>query len=163
MPNKEDYFDELGEIALGSRLKRLSDKVMNDASRVYKFTGNNMQPKWFTLMSLLFDKKQVSVVEAADFLGLSQPCISQFSREMNKAGLIEFQSDPDDLRRKIMSLSKKGIKQYKTMKPVRSAVRKAAESICQEVEKDFYQSLQQFEKALSRKSLYERTLENYHE
>ena len=163
MLNKEDYFDELGEIALGSRLKRLSDKVMSDASRVYKFTGNDMQPKWFTLVSLLYDKKRVSVVEAADFLGLSQPCISQFSREMEKAGLIEFHSDPDDLRRRIMSLSKAGIKQYKSMQPVRSAVHKAAISICQEVEKDFYQSLQQFEKALSRKSLYERTLENYHE
>ena len=70
--DKSDYFDELGEVALGSRLKRLSDRVMQDASRTYKYTGFDMQPKWFTLMSLLADKKQVSVNQAAQYLGLSQ-------------------------------------------------------------------------------------------
>jgi len=161
--DKKDYFDELGEVALGSRLKRLSDRVMSDASRIYKFTGYEMQPKWFTLMALLFDKKSVSVVHAADYLGLSQPCISQFSREMIKAGLVEVSSDPNDLRRKILSLSKQGKQKHKKMQPVRSAVRKAAVSICQEEEQDFYRALKQFEQALERKSLYQRTVEYYHE
>lgn len=161
MLHQKDYFDDLGEVALGSRLKRLSDKVMSDAARIYKFTGHEMQPKWFTLMSLLKDKKHVSVVEAAQYLGLTQPCISQFSREMDKAGLIRFNSDPNDLRRKIMSLSKKGIKNFKKMQPVRKAVRKSAIAICTEDEQDFYQALKNFEKALQRKSLYQRTLEKY--
>ena len=161
--DKKDYFDELGEVALGSRLKRLSDRVMGDASRIYKFTGHDMQPKWFTLMALLSDKKSVSVVQAADYLGLSQPCISQFSREMIKAGLVEVSSDPNDLRRKILSLSKLGKRKHKQMKSVRSAVRKAAVSICQEEQQNFYQALKQFEQALERKSLYQRTLGYYHE
>jgi len=159
--NKKDYFDELGEIALGSRLKRLSDKVMSDATRIYKYTGHDMQPRWFTLMSLLADKKTVSVVEAAGFLGLSQPCISQFSREMFKANLIQFKSDPDDLRRKIMSLSKNGKTQYKKMSKVRKAVRSAAKSMCSEEGQDFYRALKRFEAAWKRKSLYQRTMENY--
>lgn len=160
---KEDYFDELGEVALGSRLKRLSDKMMGDAAKIYRYAGHNMRPRWFTLMSLLHNKNQVSVVEAANLLGLTQPCISQFSREMDNAGFLQFTSDPDDLRRKIMSLSKKGIKQYNKMQPVRKAVRQSAIELCTEAEQNFYQALKKFEKAYERKSLYKRSIEKFYE
>jgi DNA-binding MarR family transcriptional regulator len=158
-----DYFDELGEVALGSRLKRLSDRVMSDASKIYAYSGQDMQPKWFTLMSLLAKKKSVSVVEAAEYLGLTQPCISQFSREMDKKDLLDFASDPNDLRRKIMSLSKKGKRQYKKMSKVRQSVRAAAVEICEETETNFYQILKEFEQVLNKKSLYQRTIEKYYE
>jgi len=163
MTNNKDYFDELGEVALGSRLKRLSDRIMSDALNVYKYMGQDIQPKWFTLMSLLYDKKSVSIVEASDYLGLTQPCISQFSKELIKNDLVKASPDKNDLRRKILSLTNKGKRRYKKMEPVRKAVRTAAISLCEEVEQDFYQAIKQFEKALSKKSLYQRTLEKYHE
>ena len=163
MPNNKDYFDELGEVALGSRLKRLSDKLMGDALDVYKYMEQDIQPKWFTLISLLHQKKSVSVVEASEFLGLTQPCISQFSKELIKKGLVKASPDANDLRRKILSLTKEGQKKHNNMKPVRKAVREAAVSLCEEAENDFYQAIKQFEKALSKKSLYQRTIENYHE
>jgi len=159
----KDYFDELGEVALGSRLKRLSDKLMGDALDVYKYMGQDILPKWFTLISLLHEKKSVSVVEASEFLGLTQPCISQFSKELIKKGLVKASPDKNDLRRKILSLTANGKRKYKNMEPVRKAVRKAAISLCEEVEQDFYQAIIQFETALSKKSLYQRTLEKYHE
>lgn len=163
MTKNIDYFDELGEVALGSRLKRLSDRLMSDALDVYKFMDQEIQPKWFTLLSLLNDKKSVSIVEAADFLGLTQPCISQFSKELIKLEWVQVDPDENDLRRRIMSLTNKGKRKLKKMEPVRTAVRSAAISLCEEVEQDFYQAIKQFEHALTKKSLYERTLENYHE
>ena len=163
MLKNKDFFDELGEVALGSRLKRLSDKLMSDALDVYKHMGQDIQPKWFTLMSLLYEKKSVSIVEASEFLGLTQPCISQFSKELIKKEWVMASPDKNDLRRKILSLTNKGKRRFKKMEPVRKAVRAAANSLCQEVEHDFYQAIKQFEKALTKKSLYQRTLEQYHE
>lgn len=160
---QKDYFDELGVVALGSRLKRLSDRMMSDALSVYKYMGQEIQPRWFTLISLLNEKKSVSVVEAADLLGLSQPCISQFSKELIKAGLIKANPDPEDMRRKLLSLTTKGKKNHKKLQPVRIAVAKAAQSLCDEAEQDFYVAIQKFEKALTKKSLYQRTIEHYHE
>ncbi len=157
----DDFFDELGEVALGSRLKRLSDRVMQDATRTYKYTGYEMQPKWFTLMSLLADKKEVSINQAAQYLGQTQPFISQNSKEMFKADLIVFNADPDDARRKIMKLSKQGKLKFNKMKKLRNSVRTAAESICAETTHNFYTAIKEFEKALERKSLFERTLEEY--
>ncbi len=160
--DKKDYFDEMGEVALGSRLKRLSDRMMSDALNVYKYMGQDIQPRWYTLMSLLADKKSVSIVQAAEYLGLTQPCISQFSRELFKVGYVEFSSDAEDKRRKIMSLSQLGKKKYQKLKMVRVAVRKAAIELCEETEQNFYTVLQQFEKSFTRKSLYQRTLEKFH-
>ncbi len=163
MTEKKDYFDELGEVALGSRLKRLSDRMMSDALRVYKYMDQDIQPKWFTFMSLLYERESVSVVEASELLGLSQPCISQFSKELIKNDLAQSRSDENDLRKKILSLTEKGRREYNSMEPIRSAVKKAAVSLCEDSGFDFYQAIIQFEKALSEKSLYQRTMEKYHE
>jgi len=161
--DKNDYFDDLGEVALGSRLKRLSDRVMHDAAQTYKYLGYELQPKWFTLMCLLSDKKEVSINQAAQFLGLTQPFISQISKEMFKNNLVKFKADPNDARRKIMLLTKLGRNKFKKMSKVRNSIRKAAQSICEETEQNFYNALIQFEKALAKKSLYKRTLENYYD
>jgi len=160
---QSDYFDQLGEVALGSRLKRLSDRIMGDVQNVYKYMGQDIQPRWFTLVSLLYEKKSVSIVEASELLGLTQPCISQFSKELITNGSVKASPDPYDLRRKILSLTAKGKRKYKKMEPVRKAVTTTAISLCKDDEQDFYQAIKQFEKALSKKSLYQRTLENYHE
>ncbi len=114
-------------------------------------------------MSLLYEKKSVSIVEASEFLGLTQPCISQLSKELIKKEWVGASPDKNDLRRKILSLTNKGKRRFKKMEPVRTAVRAAAISLCEEVELNFYQAIQQFEKALTKKSLYQRTLEQYHE
>lgn len=163
MNDEKDYLDELGVVAIGSRLKRLSEKVMGDATIIYKYMGQSMQPKWFTLISLLYDKKSVSIVQAAKRLGLTQPCISQFSNELIKLGLVKVTPDINDRRRKVLSLTAKGKTKYNKLLPIKNAVEKAAISICAEVDQNFYSAIQQFEKALMKKSLYQRALENYHE
>ena len=156
-----DFLDELGELALGSRLKRLSERMAADAAAVYQHFDLDMQPKWFTLLALLKNKKQVSVVHASEYLGLSQPAISQFSRQLVAKEYISMTSDQQDSRRKIMCLTPYGEKQIEQMLPVWDAVREAAEQLCQEFENDFYPALQKFEKALQQKSLVKRTVEAY--
>ena len=50
----QQYFlNELAELALGSRLKRLSERMLASASDVYQEFGVDINPKWFTLMALL--------------------------------------------------------------------------------------------------------------
>ena len=158
---KNDFLDELGELALGSRLKRLSERMMGDAGNVYEHFGLDVQPKWFTLLALLHDKKAVSVVHASEYLGLSQPAISQFCRQLVDKNLITLKNDERDSRRKFMCLTPSGEAQIQQMLPVWDAVRAAAENLCTELENDFYHALQKFEQALENKSLLQRTIEAY--
>ena len=156
--NHTDFLDELGELALGSRLKRLAERMANEAGQVYQtFDMLPLQPKWFVLAALLYRKGQASVVEASERLGLSQPAISQFAKGMAKEGLIDIQPCGKDSRRKFMVLSDEGRAMIEQMQPAWQAVDMAAKQLCSEAGHEFFQALQNFEQALSRRSLAERT------
>ncbi|WP_416305042.1 MarR family winged helix-turn-helix transcriptional regulator [Neptunicella sp. SCSIO 80796] len=157
-----DFLDELEELALGTRLKRLSELMLADAARVYQHFEIDVQPKWFSLLALLHHKEQVSVVEAADLLGLSQPAISQFSRQLQKRGLIQSRCCEQDSRRKLLTLSDKGRQQVNAMQPMWDAVSQAAKQLSQELDNNLYQAIQKCEKALKHKSLLARTLDIHH-
>lgn len=158
---QKDFLNELGELALGSRLKRVSERMMADAAEVYAHFDMNIQPKWFTLLALLDRKKQVSVVEAANLLGLTQPALSQFSRQLESKKLINIKLDTKDSRKRVLTLSALGHQKVSEMRPVWAAVDKAAKDLCHEFENHFYDALKTFEKALDKRSLLERSKDHF--
>ena len=137
---QHDFLNELAELALGSRLKRMSERMLGSASGVYQGFGLNINPKWFTLMALLDvkdNKEQIlTIVEASNLLGLSQPALSQFSRQLQNEKLIKITKDPYDSRKRILSLTPQGRKQIKKMKPIWEAVQQAAMDLCTEQNND---------------------------
>ncbi len=102
-------------------------------------------------------------MEAADYLGLSQPAISQFTHQLVERGLVSTDLCERDSRRRLLMLTEKGREQVECMQPMWRAVHRAAEQLCTELDNDFYHALQKCEQALSRKSLLQRTLEFYDE
>jgi hypothetical protein len=49
---QQDCLNELAELALGARLKRLCERVLANASDVYQEFSMNINPKWLPLMTL---------------------------------------------------------------------------------------------------------------
>jgi DNA-binding MarR family transcriptional regulator len=160
---KQDFLNVLGELALGSRLKRLSDLFVVDATKVYRAFGFELQPKWFTLLKLLHVKEQVSVVNAAEQLGLSQPAISQFVKELVAQEIIISSICNNDSRKRQLSLTKKGQTLINKLQPMWAAVDKAATQLCYENGNDFYHSLLSLEQALANKPLIYRVLKAHND
>lgn len=158
-----DFLDELEELALGTRLKRLSERMLTDAGKVYKAFNINMQPKWFSLLALIDKKQKINVVEASQLLGLSQPAVSQFCRQLEKEGLITNIICENDSRKRVLTLTETGQQQVNKMKPMWQAVTHAAKELSQELDNDIYQAIRKCEQAMTRKSLLERTMDIYHE
>lgn len=159
MHKGDDFLDELAELALGSRLKRLSDRLLHDANQVYREFGHEIPVKYFTLLMLLKNSQGIGVVEAATYLGLSQPAISQFVRELVAMDLVISVAGKQDSRKKTLSLSEGGEAVLNKMQVMQMAVDAAAKGLCEEAGGDFYQAIRRCEAALSRKSLLQRTLE----
>ena len=155
----KDFLDELAELALGSRLKRLSDRLMTEANNTYQAFGHSVQPRWFVLLALLYRKGSVAVVEAADLLGISQPAVSQFSRDLEARGWVAIVADTNDGRKRLLELTEVGRAQVETLQPMWRAVDRAAKQLCEEAGGNFYQSLQRIEQALKQKTLLARALE----
>src|SRR5690349_21065863 len=104
-----DHVRSLGRIALGSRLKRLSERLLGDVARVYDAEGIRFKPPWFPLFTLIAEagERGVTVVEAARQLQLTHPAVSQFAKELTKAGLISSRADRNDRRRHSLHPTKK--------------------------------------------------------
>lgn len=152
-----DFLNELAELALGSRLKRVSEKMLANAADVYQTYNMDIQPKWFTLLALLDAKKQVTVVEASNLLGLSQPALSQFCKQLLVEGLISVSVGQQDSRQRQLQLTSLGKQRIIKMKPIWRAVKMAATDLCTEANNDFYRALVSFEKALETQDLLQRT------
>ena len=83
-----DILKSLGELAIGSRLKRLSDVIMRDGVKIYQANGIDFQPRWFPVFYSLSQHSQLSVTEIAKKLGLTHPTVSQTLKELEEAGFI---------------------------------------------------------------------------
>ena len=105
-----DIFSELGELALGSRLRRLSDYIMQQGIEIYQNHRIDFDPKWFPVYYLLSTKDQLSITEIANQLGVSHPAVIKNAKELEKIGYIESVQDKEDKRRRLLSLSAAGRK-----------------------------------------------------
>lgn len=104
----QDILSDLGPLALGSRLKRLSERLLADASRIHRDDPGVVPPGQFPLVAALDRYGPMSVNDAAATLGISQPAATRAAAEATKVGLVEARSAADDRRFRTLSLTARG-------------------------------------------------------
>ena len=107
-----------GELMLGSRLKRLGERLFSEVGRVYRNLAIPFEPAWFPIFFLLDRHGSLSVTTLAREMGVSDPAASQLVRRIQQRGLVEIQPGERDRRIKMMVLSTSGRKLLKQVKPV---------------------------------------------
>ena len=73
-------------MALGSRLRRLSELLTEQAGKVYGLYDIDMQPKWFPVFYALSSGEEKSITQIAVEIGHSHPSVSTIVKEMTKKG-----------------------------------------------------------------------------
>ena len=157
--SKNDLIRELQELALGTRLKRLSDMLMSDVGKIYKEQNLDFEPRWFTMLYLLQREKSLSINDIADQLRLSHPAVVQFADQMQKQKIIHAKKDKKDARKRILTLSEKGEKIYEKLQPILVEVEKATRELVQSTGIEVLYAIDKMEKQLEQKSIYERVKE----
>ena len=97
----------LGEVALGSRFKLLSDSLYNSVDSVYKSLDIKFQSRWFLFIHMLHEKGSLGITELAKEIGQSHPAVSQTSAILLKRKLILTSKDKKDERRRLLSLRRR--------------------------------------------------------
>ncbi len=156
MNSQQDTIKQLGEIALGSRLKHLSDYFVQDVTKVYQQAAVDFEPRWFTITSYLYDVGKSSIIELASALGFSHPAVIQFVNEMTKKNLIISLKDPQDKRKRIVKLTSKGKKIFESIEPLSNDIKEAVADLISESDYDIMHVIDSLEKVLNTKSLYSR-------
>lgn len=155
-----DIIQQLGGLSLASRLRRLSEWLMSDVSRIYDEQKVEFQARWFPVMYLLSMKSPQAVTDAAKQLKLSHPAINQISNQMAKAGLLESYQDEADKRKRLLQLSSEGKRTVEKLRPLWEIIRRCNDELL-EMTPGFVASLDKVEKELSDRSMYERVKTDY--
>src|SRR5678809_76507 len=122
-----DFFTQTGKMAIGSRLRLLTDAITADAVDIYKLYNVQLHPKWFPVFHTL-TQGNFTITEMAQQIGHSHPSVSKIVVEMAKAGLITEKKDKDG-RKNLVSLSKKGRELSEKIKDQYIDVTNAVEAI----------------------------------
>ncbi len=103
-----DIFDELGELAIAARMKRLYDQIMLQGQEIYQLYNIDFDPNNFIAFYVIAQQPNISVTELADKLGFSHPAIINQVKALDKRGLVCSQQGQQDKRKRLICLSEKG-------------------------------------------------------
>lgn len=153
-----DFFEKTGRVAIGSRLRMLTDTVTKDATRIYALYGVEIKPKWFPVFSVL-SGGGATVTAIAREIGHSHPSVSNIVREMSERGLVVESADAADRRRNVVMLTAKGERTAAMLADQCADVEAAIDEISRETRNDLWRALDEWERLLSEKSLFTRVRE----
>ncbi|MDJ1471444.1 helix-turn-helix domain-containing protein [Cytophagaceae bacterium DM2B3-1] len=157
-----DLMKDLGALAFGSRLKRLSDKIMKQANSVYQDYGLDFEPKWFPLFYILSQKSELGIMEIADNLGISHPGVIQLAKELEKKGWITSAKSKTDARKRILTLTKKGKLLLPKLQDIWEKIRQVNEDLINNRQHNLILAITEVEDLLTEKEYLIRFKEFHH-
>lgn len=159
----KDLVKQLGELALATRLKRLSERLMQDVGNVYHEQGFDFDPRWFAILQLIKKNDRISVVDASEVLRTSHPAVVQLANQLEKKKIISTSKDKQDGRKRILQLTDKGKELLINLSPLLKKIEEANRDFLASTGYDVLSIIEKLEKALEKKSMYERVNEKIKE
>ncbi|SDZ98010.1 bifunctional helix-turn-helix transcriptional regulator/GNAT family N-acetyltransferase [Pedobacter hartonius] len=154
-----DFFNKAGKMAIGSRLRMLTEKITEDAAHIYKLYEVDLQPKWFPVFYVLSQGEEKTITSIAREIGHSHPSVSKIISEMTKKGFVTEKKDRTDGRRNIVKLSRKGNEISDKIKDQYTDIESAIEQISEQANHDLWKAIEEWEFILEQKSLFARVKE----
>jgi N-acetylglutamate synthase-like GNAT family acetyltransferase/DNA-binding MarR family transcriptional regulator len=154
-----DLLSRLGELGLASRMRRVSDDLFRDVSRIYHELDIDFEARWFPLLFALREDAPQGVTELARSLNLTHPAVNQMAAEMQAKGLLLSARDPGDSRRRLLRLSVRGQQIASRLDPIWREIRGANADLLGELRAegfDLLPALSRLESLLIREGMYER-------
>jgi len=154
-----DFYTATGKMALGSRLRRLSEQMTEQAAGIYDLYQVDLQPKWFPVFYSLSPTDEKSITDIAREIGHTHPSVSQIVREMSAKGYVTEKKGETDGRKNFVLLSPLGLRIREKMQPQLVDVTSAIEKAMKETNHDLWKAIAEWELLLEQKSLLRRVQE----
>ena len=151
--------EELEELALATRLRRLADRLQDDVSQVYKEHAVAVRARWFPLMTALQREAPRSIADLSRDLGLTHTAVIQIAAAMTRAGLVASATDRTDRRRRLLRLTPAGERAAARLEPLWEEIRGATAEVVAESGHDLLGAVAALESRLDGRSMVERLRE----
>jgi DNA-binding MarR family transcriptional regulator len=153
-----NFYESLGFLVFGSRLRRLSETFLGDVNRIYSAHDLQFDAAWFPVFYILSRKESVSIRDIADELAISHSSVSQLVSALQQKGLVKTTTAADDARRKVVEFTAKGKKLQQQIAPVWTALSQAMEALVNEGRhsKVLLKAIGEVEAGIAQQSLFDR-------
>ncbi|WP_125723042.1 MarR family winged helix-turn-helix transcriptional regulator [Flavobacterium ustbae] len=153
-----NIIDEIGILAISTRLQRLSEQLRKDGALIYKSFNIDFEPKWFPVIYTLHIKEMLSVVEIANEIGYSHPSTISLLKELEKQKIISSKKDKADERKRLIVLTAKGKELVVKMQPVWTVMKKTLNEITDN-QNNLLKAIEETEQKLERQGFFQRAAE----
>jgi DNA-binding MarR family transcriptional regulator len=153
----EDVVRALGYLPLGTRLKRLGERLQSDTQRIVDAFGAPVQPALYPPLAALDRLGPLGIGEIAEALRITQPGATRSVAELTKLGLVKSEAPPDDQRRRVITLTDAGraaVEQGKAV--IWPRIEAAVRDLCRELPSGFLDQLAGIEDRLAERPLHRR-------
>jgi len=154
-----EFFEQIGKVALGSRLRMLTEKITEDSAQIYRLYNLDMQPKWFPVFYVLSKGEEKTITAIAKEIGHSHPSVSKIISEMSKAGYVIEKRDEADGRRNVVSLSETGNELTAKIENLYIDVASGIDDVSSQASHDLWKAIGEWEFLLEQKTLLRRVQE----
>ncbi len=159
----EDVVKSLGYLALGTRLKRLGERLQAQTQVVLGQAEVELPAGHFPLLAALDRLGSLSVGELTEALGVSQPGVTRMLDKVQAEGLVRSVQSEDDRRVRSIELTRSGRQLVTNAKrTVWPRVETAVADACAGPAATLLTALAALEEALAEKPLSARTGERKH-
>ena len=154
-----DTLSDLGVTFLGSRLKRLGDRLQTEAGAILQAMDMPVQPAQQPLLAVLRREGPRTVGAVAQHLRISQPTATRALQALIEQGLVEVSKAGRDQRQKLLSLTPAGVALMDRLEAdLWPRVEAAAITLCGGRHRELLDAIAAVEAELDRRSLMDRTL-----
>ena len=150
-----NIIDEIGILALSTRLQRLSEQLRKDGALIYKSFDIDFEPKWFPVIYTLHIKKILSVVEIASEIGYSHPSTISLLKELEKQKIISSKKDKLDERKRLIELTAKGRELVVKMQPIWNIMRNVLKEITDN-QNNLLLAIEEVEQKIAKQGFFQR-------
>ncbi|HKD48042.1 MAG TPA: bifunctional helix-turn-helix transcriptional regulator/GNAT family N-acetyltransferase [Rhizomicrobium sp.] len=152
-----DALAELGQLFLGSRLKRLAERFQADAAATLQAMAMPMQPAQQLLLATLHRRGPATVGALAEQLRISQPTVTRTVLALREQRLIATSRKGRDQRHKTVALTTKGRALItRAERDLWPRVEGAVAEMCAGLKGSFLDQIAMLETELDKRSLAER-------
>jgi DNA-binding MarR family transcriptional regulator/GNAT superfamily N-acetyltransferase len=150
------FFDQVGKIGIGSRLRQLTELITEDAKKIYNLYDVQLEPHWFPVFYVLTHKPEQTITALAEEIGQSHPSVSKTVSQMIKSGILQERRDAADRRRNMISLTEKGETMAEKIKCQYEDVARVIDEIDAQAQHKLWEAAAEWSFMLNHKPLFER-------
>ncbi|MEM7505042.1 MAG: MarR family transcriptional regulator [Pseudomonadota bacterium] len=153
----EDIVRAMRHLMLGTRLKRIGERLQSDTQTLIHGAGISIPTAQFPLLVALHRFGPLNIGDLAGSLGISQPGVTRMVRLLEASGLIRTAPLPEDQRIKTVALTFEGEEMVtRSMEVLWPNVEAAVVDACAGFSESLLEQLGKLEDALDEASLAKR-------